>query len=142
MRKRKKERSLSTVLSRAPAGLDPARRVYGELSLTVDLRETPRLLPSLITGAGQGKLNSRLSGAEVGRFGMLDRPTRALLAQAIARWGLSARGYDRVLQLARSCADLAAAERIAAPHVSEAIVLRALDRAQSENGNYLFSDTM
>lgn len=81
----------------------------------------------------QGKLNSRLSGAEVGRFCALDRPTRALLAQAIARLGLSARGYDRVLKLARSCADLAAAERIATPHVSEAIALRALDRAQSEN---------
>jgi magnesium chelatase family protein len=81
----------------------------------------------------QGKLNSRLTGAEVGKFCALDRPTRALLAQAIARLGLSARGYDRVLKLARSCADLAAVERIATAHVSEAIALRALDRAQSEN---------
>ncbi len=79
----------------------------------------------------QGKLNSRLSGAEVAQFCALDRPTRALLAQAIARLGLSARGYDRVLKLARTCADLAGADRIGAANVSEAIALRALDRAQA-----------
>lgn len=81
----------------------------------------------------QGKLNSRLSGTEVARYCALDRPTRALLANAIARLGLSARGYDRVLKLARSCADLAAAEQIGIAHVSEAIALRALDRAQADH---------
>lgn len=77
----------------------------------------------------QGKLNSRLTGSDVARHCALDRATRALLAQAIARLGMSARGYDRVLKLARSCADLIATDCLGIAQVSEAIALRALDRA-------------
>jgi magnesium chelatase family protein len=38
--------------------------------------------------------------------------------------GLSARGWDRCLRLARTVADLAGQERISVEHVSEAIQLR------------------
>jgi len=76
----------------------------------------------------QDKLNARLTPAEVARVCRLDRESRALLGTAIARLGLSARAYHRVLKLARTCADLACEPRIRKIHVSEAVTLRTLDR--------------
>jgi magnesium chelatase family protein len=76
----------------------------------------------------QGKLNARLSPAEVTRFCGLAKEPRALLATAIARLGLSARAYHRVLKVARTCADLASADDIRIIDVAEAVKLRALDR--------------
>jgi magnesium chelatase family protein len=76
----------------------------------------------------QGKLNARLNPQEVTRICPLDRESRALIGTAIARLGLSARAYHRVLKLARTCADLAGAGEIRRNDVSEAVRLRALDR--------------
>jgi magnesium chelatase family protein len=78
--------------------------------------------------ARQGKLNSRLSVDEVARICPLGRESRVLIGTAIARLGLSARAYHRVLKLARTCADLAGAQAIRRVDVSEAVRLRALDR--------------
>jgi magnesium chelatase family protein len=77
----------------------------------------------------QGKLNVRLSSGEMVDTCRLDRDSRALIATAISRLGLSARAYDKVLKLSRTCADLAGAESIRRVDVSEALTLRALDRA-------------
>jgi magnesium chelatase family protein len=76
----------------------------------------------------QGKLNSRLVAEEVDSMCPLERDSRALIGTAIARLGLSARAYHRVLKLARTCADLAGETHIRRCDVSEAIRLRALDR--------------
>jgi magnesium chelatase family protein len=77
----------------------------------------------------QGKLNARLSSAELVSFCGLAKEPRALLATAIARLGLSARAYHRVLKVARTCADLSQARDIRIVDVAEAVKLRALDRA-------------
>jgi magnesium chelatase family protein len=76
----------------------------------------------------QGKLNSRLNACEVAEHCALGRDSRALMSTAIARMGLSARAYHRVLKLARTCADLSAATSVRFADVAEAIKLRALDR--------------
>jgi magnesium chelatase family protein len=77
----------------------------------------------------QGKLNVRLSPAEIGERCSVSREGRALMGAAIARLGLSARAYHRVLKLARTCADLAGEPQIRSVDISEAVRLRALDRA-------------
>jgi magnesium chelatase family protein len=77
----------------------------------------------------QGKLNARLSPAELARFCELAQDSRALLAAAIERLGLSARAYHRVLKVARSCADLAGEKDVRLMDVAEAVKLRTLDRA-------------
>ena len=76
----------------------------------------------------QGKLNARLSSAEVACFCGLAKEPRALLATAITRLGLSARAYHRVLKVARTCADLSHSSDIRTVDVAEAVKLRALDR--------------
>jgi magnesium chelatase family protein len=76
----------------------------------------------------QHKLNARLTPTEVVRFCALERDSRALLATAIARLGLSARACHRVLKLARTCADLAGVPEIRKTDVAEAVQLRALEK--------------
>jgi magnesium chelatase family protein len=76
----------------------------------------------------QGKLNARLTPGEVAHFCGLAKAPKALLATAIARLGLSARAYHRVLKVARTCADLGGAPEVRAVDVAEAVKLRALDR--------------
>ena len=80
----------------------------------------------------QDMLNARLGTPQIGSVCRLDRESRALVAAAIDRLGLSARAYHRVLKLARTCADLAAEPQIRLSDVSEAIGLRGLDRARRE----------
>ncbi len=58
----------------------------------------------------------------------LDEAPLSFLQIAMADLGFSARAYDRILKVSRTIADLAATERIAAEHVSEAVQLRSLDR--------------
>lgn len=72
--------------------------------------------------------NAQLDSAGIRRFCVPDPEASALLKAAYDRMGLSARGYDRILRVARTIADLDASEMIRAPHLAEAIQLRSLDR--------------
>ncbi|MBQ3639719.1 MAG: YifB family Mg chelatase-like AAA ATPase [Clostridia bacterium] len=72
--------------------------------------------------------NAQLDPAGVHAYCATDSAASALLRNAYDKLGLSARGYDRVLRVARTIADLAASATIRAEHVAEAIQLRSLDR--------------
>jgi magnesium chelatase family protein len=74
------------------------------------------------------RINARMSGRQVRRWCAVPPGGAQLLALAVSRLGLSARGHDRILKVARTIADLAAAEHIASEHISEAIQYRGLDR--------------
>ncbi|MEX0960616.1 MAG: YifB family Mg chelatase-like AAA ATPase [Burkholderiales bacterium] len=77
----------------------------------------------------QGRPNAQLGVRDMESFCAPEADAEKLARQALARLGLSARAYHRVLKVARTIADLAGADRIAAAHVAEAIQYRRLERA-------------
>lgn len=80
-------------------------------------------------GAGSGIFcNAQLTEAAIQKYCVVDDDAAALLRAAYDRMGLSARGYSRILRVARTIADLDSSELIRAPHIAEAIQLRTLDR--------------
>jgi len=68
--------------------------------------------------------NADLQGDLLDQATALDDPARILLTNAADRFGLSARGYHRVLRVARSIADLDAKDAITRDHVAEALSYR------------------
>ena len=72
--------------------------------------------------------NAQLDAAGIRKYCNADKAAVDLLGEAYEKLGLSARGHDRIMRLARTIADLAASECIKAEHIAEAIRLRALDR--------------
>ncbi len=68
--------------------------------------------------------NAELDGDALEAHATPDEPGRQLLMQAAAAMHLSARGYTRMLRVARTIADLAGAEGIGRIHVAEALSYR------------------
>ncbi len=75
--------------------------------------------------AGTGLVcNAEMGPKEVRAHCAVAPDAQGLLKAAMARLQLSARAYHRVLKLARTIADLAGTETIAAPHLAEALQYR------------------
>ena len=74
--------------------------------------------------ARQGKANNELSPSELDQFAPLGDAESRILAMAQSRLNLSARGYHRVLRVARTIADLAGSVNIQTPHLTEALSYR------------------
>ena len=79
-------------------------------------------------GAAGARLNAEIGGRLLRRLCPIPAEAQRLLAAAMTRLGLSARGHDRVVRVARTIADLAAVETIATEHCAEALQYRGLDR--------------
>ena len=73
--------------------------------------------------------NAEMSSEQARRWCALQPAANSLLRSAIDRLHLSARAYYRVLKLARTIADLAAAESVDEHHIAEALQYRRDDRA-------------
>jgi len=72
----------------------------------------------------QGTANDALAGEPLERHCRLDPASSAFLQSATARLGWSARGYHRILRVARTIADVEGLADIATAHLAEAIQYR------------------
>ena len=78
---------------------------------------------------GEPPLNARLEGDALERHARPDEPGRALLAKAAEVGGLTARGWDRVLRLALTAADLAGRDVPRTGDLATALALRSPEAA-------------
>ena len=70
------------------------------------------------------RVNADAAGPLLDRVAAPETEGKALLLRAADRFGLTARGYHRVLRVARTIADLDASDTVGAPHVAEALSFR------------------
>ena len=84
--------------------------------------------PEAPVGSERVYCNAMLDSALIRRYCVLSDSASVLLSAAYKTMGLSARGYDRVLRVARTIADLAGSKLIEGTHIAEAIQYHKLDK--------------
>ncbi|MEW6712481.1 MAG: YifB family Mg chelatase-like AAA ATPase [Candidatus Riflebacteria bacterium] len=100
----------------------------GETSEKVRLRvEKARKLQSARNQKHGIILNSQIPSRKLGEICALCSEATTLLLAAARKFGLSARGYDKVIRVARTIADLENNEKIEPTHVAEALQFRTQD---------------
>ena len=100
-----------------PAHADSSSRIAGQVA------EARNAQAERANGAGPAT-NAELEGEALERVASPDAEGRRFLNQAAERFRYSARGYARVMRLARTIADLDGADGVAKRHVAEAVGYR------------------
>ena len=135
----KLEELLSTAAERRASdilltpGAPPAVRVHGQLhplqTPPLDRALTEEIVRRMVPEAqrerlGEDRVNSSMSDAEIAASAELDREARSALIAGHGEHALSGRGWNRVIKVARTCADLDGARNVGAEHIAEALSLR------------------
>ena len=107
---------------------DISAEAGGEASASIRARVQAARAFARQRGGADAPPNAALQGEPLRAACPMTDRAAALMKTAFERLGLSARGYDRVLRVSRTIADLDRAEVIDTPHVSEAVQYRNMDR--------------
>jgi magnesium chelatase family protein len=94
----------------------------GDMMTSADARE--KVVAARARQAERGALNAHLTVAALRRFAAPERAGRTMLTHAYEEGRVSARGHDRVLRVARTLADLAGRDTVAAADVAVALGFR------------------
>jgi magnesium chelatase family protein len=108
-------------VSAADLTLPPAAEGSGEVAARV---AAARSIQSRRFNGKGVRTNAEADGELLDSIATPDEPGRKLLADAAAAMRLSARGFHRVLRVARTIADLGGAEQVGRIHVAEALSYR------------------
>ncbi len=128
------------LLDRIDIQIELPSLTYSEISSNTEVSERSEVIRERVSEArsfaiermkranAKPRANADLDAAQIKKFCPLDEGANMILKTAYDSLGLSARGYDRVLRVARTIADLDKSEIIQAQHIAEAIQLRSLDK--------------
>ncbi|MGB2717173.1 MAG: YifB family Mg chelatase-like AAA ATPase [Vicinamibacterales bacterium] len=111
---------LSVVVS-AVSARDLERPATGEPSERIRDRVVQARMRQFARG---GRLNAQLQGRALRAHVALDAAGRRMLAKALEKLAMTARGFDRLLRISRTIADLEASDVVSAEHLAEALQFR------------------
>lgn len=74
--------------------------------------------------------NAKMTSRMVNEFCKLDEESEMLMKMAFEKFHISARGYNRILKVARTIADLDNSQNMTSAHISEALAYRNIDKFQ------------
>ncbi|MFN8114316.1 MAG: YifB family Mg chelatase-like AAA ATPase [Solirubrobacterales bacterium] len=97
---------------------DPGETSAEVAARVVDAREAQR------ERLGDDRVNASMSDREIADFAGMSPEARSALVCGHGEHGLSGRGWNRVIKVARTCADLAGSRVVGADHIAEALSLR------------------
>jgi len=108
-------------VSASDLALPPPAEGSAEVGARVAAARATQTTRAIETGA---RTNAELDGDALEKFATPDEPGRKLLMQAAEAMRLSARGYTRILRVARTIADMAGVDQVGRIHVAEALSYR------------------
>ena len=106
------------------ADLDLPPSAEGSAEAAIRVAAAREIQAARYKGHDQIRQNADAEGTLLEEAAAPDAESRDLLVKAAERFGLTARGYHRVLRVARTIADLDAAEDLRRPHLAEALSYR------------------
>mgnify|MGYP001951383065 FL=1 len=106
-----------TDLDLPPSG-DTSAQMAARVAAARDIQQTR------FEGQSDMTVNADAEGDMLEEIASPDSEARALLTKVADRFHLSARGYHRVIRVARTIADLEGAETVRKPHIAEAVSFR------------------